>query len=55
VRYAAVWKPKPGALSGFPNLAGHLQPRRRCRRVVSDLTLPPVPLVRVAVGDLTSA
>lgn len=53
VRYAAVWKPQPGALSGFPNLAVIFNLGAGVDAVVSDLTLPPVPLVRVAVDDLT--
>src|SRR2546423_6634907 len=53
VRYAAVWKPKAGALSGFPNLEVIFNLGAGVDAVVSDLTLPPVPLVRVAVGDLT--
>jgi len=53
VRYAAVWKPQPGALCGFPNLAAIFNLGAGVDAVVSDLTLPPVPLVRVAVDDLT--
>ncbi|TMJ03671.1 MAG: glyoxylate/hydroxypyruvate reductase A [Alphaproteobacteria bacterium] len=53
VRYAAVWKPKPGALSDFPNLEVIFNLGAGVDAVISDLTLPPVPLVRVAVGDLT--
>src|SRR5256714_12065702 len=53
VRYAAVWKPKAGALSGFPNLEVIFNLGAGVDAVVSDLTLPPVPLVRVAVDDLT--
>ena len=53
VKYAAVWKPKPGALSDFPNLAAVFNLGAGVDAVVSDLTLPPVPLVRVAVEDLT--
>src|SRR2546423_4188845 len=53
VRYAAVWKPKPGALSDFRNLQVIFNLGAGVDAVVSDLTLPPVPLVRVAVDDLT--
>src|SRR5947209_602014 len=53
VRYAAVWKPKPGALSDFPNLEVIFNLGAGVDAVVSDLTLPPVALVRVAVHDLT--
>ncbi len=53
VRYAAVWKPKPGALGGFPNLAAIFNLGAGVDAVVADSTLPDVPLVRVAVDDLT--
>ena len=53
VRYAAVWKPQPGALAGFPKLAAIFNLGAGVDAVVADLTLPPVPLVRVAVDDLT--
>jgi glyoxylate/hydroxypyruvate reductase len=53
VRYAAVWKPKPGALGGFPNLAAIFNLGAGVDAVVADPTLPAVPLVRVAVDDLT--
>lgn len=53
VRYAAVWKPKPGALGAFPNLAVIFNLGAGVDAVVADGTLPNVPLVRVAVDDLT--
>src|SRR5207237_1343587 len=53
VTYAAVWKPKSGALSDFPNLEVIFNLGAGVDAVVADLTLPPVPLVRVAVDDLT--
>jgi glyoxylate/hydroxypyruvate reductase A len=53
VRYAAVWKPKPGALGGFPNLQVIFNLGAGVDAVVADATLPNVPLVRVAVDDLT--
>jgi glyoxylate/hydroxypyruvate reductase A len=53
VRYAAVWKPQPGALAEFPNLAAIFNLGAGVDAVVSDLTLPTVPLVRVSVSDLT--
>jgi glyoxylate/hydroxypyruvate reductase A len=53
VRYAAVWKPKPGALGGFPNLAAIFNLGAGVDAVIGDATLPDVPLVRVAVDDLT--
>ncbi len=53
VTYAAVWKPKPGALGGFPNLAAIFNLGAGVDAVMADKTLPDVPLVRVAVDDLT--
>ena len=53
VRYAAVWKPKPGALGAFPNLSVIFNLGAGVDAVVADASLPGVPLVRVAVDDLT--
>jgi glyoxylate/hydroxypyruvate reductase A len=53
VRYAAVWKPKPGALRAFPILGVIFNLGAGVDAVVADETLPAVPLVRVAVDDLT--
>jgi glyoxylate/hydroxypyruvate reductase A len=53
VRYAAVWKPRPGALRAFPNLAVIFNLGAGVDAVIADATLPDVPLVRVAVDDLT--
>lgn len=53
VRYAAVWKPKPNALQAFPNLAVIFNLGAGVDAVMADPTLPGVPLVRVAVDDLT--
>ena len=53
VCYAAVWKPKPGALGAFPNLGVIFNLGAGVDAVVADATLPDVPLVRVAVDDLT--
>src|SRR5436305_1314371 len=53
VRYAAVWKPSPGALSAFPNLQVIFNLGAGVDALVADRSLPKVPLVRVAVGDLT--
>jgi len=53
VTYAAVWKPKPGALRLFPNLKVIFNLGAGVDAVVADETLPDVPLVRVAVDDLT--
>jgi glyoxylate/hydroxypyruvate reductase len=53
VHYAAVWKPSPGELAGFPNLRVIFNLGAGVDALISDKSLPKVPLVRVAVGDLT--
>jgi glyoxylate/hydroxypyruvate reductase A len=54
VHYAAVWKPAPGELAGFPNLRVIFNLGAGVDALMADKTLPDVPLVRVAVDDLTS-
>ena len=53
VHYAAVWKPAPGELAGFPNLRVIFNLGAGVDALMADTSLPKVPLVRVAVGDLT--
>jgi glyoxylate/hydroxypyruvate reductase len=53
VAYAAVWKPVPGELAAFPNLKVIFNLGAGVDALMADKTLPDVPLVRVAVGDLT--
>jgi glyoxylate/hydroxypyruvate reductase A len=53
VHYAAVWKPKPGELAGFPNLRVIFNLGAGVDALMADRLLPDVPLVRVAVSDLT--
>lgn len=53
VRYVAVWKPPPGLLQTFPNLKVIFNLGAGVDALVADATLPDVPLVRVAVSDLT--
>ena len=53
VHYATVWKPVPGELAGFPNLRVIFNLGAGVDALLADRTLPGVPLVRVAVGDLT--
>jgi glyoxylate/hydroxypyruvate reductase len=53
VHYAAVWKPAPGELAGFPNLRVIFNLGAGVDALMVDSSLPKVPLVRVAVGDLT--
>lgn len=54
VRYAAVWKPPHGALNAFPKLAAIFNLGAGVDAVLSDTSLPRVPLVRVALDDLTA-
>jgi glyoxylate/hydroxypyruvate reductase len=53
VRYAAVWKPRPGELAAFANLQVIFNLGAGVDALMADQTLPDVPLVRVAVPDLT--
>jgi glyoxylate/hydroxypyruvate reductase A len=54
VHYAAVWKPAPGELAAFPNLKVIFNLGAGVDALMADTSLPSVPLVRVAVDDLTS-
>ncbi|WGD51756.1 glyoxylate/hydroxypyruvate reductase A [Bradyrhizobium sp. CB1650] len=53
VHYAAVWKPAPGELAAFPNLRAIFNLGAGVDALMADRSLPDVPLVRVAVPDLT--
>src|ERR1700738_3338527 len=53
IHYAAVWKPVPGELAAFPNLRVIFNLGAGVDALMADSSLPKVPLVRVAVGDLT--
>ncbi len=53
VHYAAVWKPAPGELAAFPDLRVIFNLGAGVDALMADSSLPKVPLVRVAVGDLT--
>ena len=53
VHYAAVWKPVPGELAVFANLKVIFNLGAGVDALMADKTLPDVPLVRVAVDDLT--
>src|SRR5436309_2605080 len=53
VHYAAVWKPRPGELAAFPNLKVIFNLGAGVDALMADASLPEVPLVRVAVDDLT--
>ncbi|MBR0723081.1 2-hydroxyacid dehydrogenase [Bradyrhizobium manausense] len=54
VHYAAVWKPVPGDLGSFPNLRAIFNLGAGVDALMADKSLPNVPLVRVAVPDLTN-
>jgi len=54
VHYAAVWKPVPGDLGSFPNLRAIFNLGAGVDALMADKSLPEVPLVRVAVPDLTN-
>lgn len=54
VRYAAVWKPAPGELAAFPNLRVIFNLGAGVDALMADSSLPKVPIVRVAVADLTA-
>ncbi|MCP3392677.1 glyoxylate/hydroxypyruvate reductase A [Bradyrhizobium sp. CCGB12] len=54
VHYAAVWKPAPGELGAFPNLRAVFNLGAGVDALMADKSLPDVPLVRVAVPDLTN-
>jgi glyoxylate/hydroxypyruvate reductase A len=53
IHYAAVWKPKPGQLAAFPNLRVIFNLGAGVDALMADSSLPKIPLVRVAVDDLT--
>jgi glyoxylate/hydroxypyruvate reductase len=53
VHYAAVWKPRPRELAAFPNLRVIFNLGAGVDALMADRSLPDVPLVRVAVPDLT--
>ena len=54
IHYAAVWKPAPGALAAFPNLRVIFNLGAGVDALMADTSLPKVPLVRIAVDDLTA-
>jgi glyoxylate/hydroxypyruvate reductase A len=53
IHYAAVWKPGHGELAAFPNLRVIFNLGAGVDALMADQSLPKVPLVRVAVADLT--
>jgi glyoxylate/hydroxypyruvate reductase A len=53
IHYAAVWKPGQGDLAALPNLRVIFNLGAGVDALMADSSLPKVPLVRVAVADLT--
>src|SRR4051812_16497794 len=53
VRYAAVWKPRAGELAAFANLRVIFNLGAGVDALIADASLPNVPIVRVAVDDLS--
>jgi len=53
IHYAAVWKPAQGELAAFPKLRVIFNLGAGVDALMADQSLPKVPLVRVAVSDLT--
>ncbi|MFB6462885.1 2-hydroxyacid dehydrogenase [Bradyrhizobium tunisiense] len=54
VHYAVVWNPLPGELAAFKNLRAIFNLGAGVDALMADRRLPDVPLVRMAVPDLTS-
>ena len=54
VRFAAVWKPKPGLLARLPNLQAIFNLGAGVDALLGDPTLPDVPVVRIVDPDLTA-
>lgn len=53
IAYACVWNPPRRLLAGFPKLKAIINLGAGVDRLLTDPTLPAVPLARVAHGDLT--
>jgi glyoxylate/hydroxypyruvate reductase A len=53
IRYVATWGPRPGSLSGLPNLEAIFSLGAGVDHLMSYPNLPDVPIVRVAQDDLT--
>lgn len=54
IRYVACWKPKPGLIAGLPNVEVIFNLGAGVDALLTDPTLPPVPIVRIVNDDLTS-
>lgn len=54
VRFAAVWRPKPGLLAALPKLEAIFNLGAGVDALLTDPTLPDVPIVRIVDPDLTA-
>lgn len=54
IRFAAVWKPKPGLLATLPRLEAIFNLGAGVDALLADPTLPDVPIVRIVDPDLTA-
>lgn len=54
IRYALVWKPRPGYLRGLPNVEVIFSLGAGVDHLTSDPELPDLPVVRVVDNDLTA-
>lgn len=53
IRYAVVWKQRPGVLNRLPNLAAIFSIGAGVDHIFADPDVPDVPIVRVVADDLT--
>lgn len=53
IRFAVVWKQRPGVLAGLPNLKAIFSIGAGVDHIFRDANIPQVPIVRVVADDLT--
>jgi glyoxylate/hydroxypyruvate reductase A len=53
IRFAVVWKQRPGVLASLPNLKAIFSIGAGVDHIFRDTTVPDVPIVRVVADDLT--
>ncbi len=53
IRFAVVWKQRPGVLSSLPNLRAIFSIGAGVDHIFKDASVPDVPIVRVVADDLT--
>ncbi len=54
IRFVAAWRPKPGLLAGLPKLEAVFNLGAGVDALLTDPTLPDVPIVRIVDPDLTA-